>query len=87
MNCCGNQNHENDQQGPQKHQSSGKGQIQKWMMALCCILPIVLVAILFLANNASGAFGNSVALLLILLCPLSHLMMMRIMRKKNHGGN
>ena len=52
-----------------------------WMMVLCCLIPIVaLGAVLLLRVPVSGA----VSLGLILLCPLSHLLMMGI-GQRTHG--
>ena len=52
-----------------------------WMMVLCCLIPIVaLGAILLLRVPVSGAGW----LVLILLCPLSHLLMMGI-GQRTHG--
>ncbi len=74
MNCCGNKN---DDQGNSKQHSL--------MMKLCCIVPIVLVAILLLVNSVEGTSGTVLTYSLLLLCPLSHLVLMPlIMRNKKH---
>jgi heme/copper-type cytochrome/quinol oxidase subunit 4 len=85
MSCCGNHNHgsqQNEQQGHQHQHGGGKHNSHKWMMILCCVLPIVFVAILFLTNTATGSVGSALPLLLVLLCPLSHLILMPLMMKK-----
>lgn len=79
MNCCGNhQNHNHDQEGAQ----SKKHKIHNWMMILCCIVPIVLVAMLLFSGKASGFSGNGLLFLLVLICPLSHMLIMPLMMRK-----
>ncbi len=57
------------------------GKLAKFMMALCMIVPIVSMAIL--AFNPSFLGGNSFLIYgLFLLCPLSHLLMMKFMPKQ-----
>ncbi len=52
-----------------------------WLMLLCCLLPIVSMAALFIF----GASLNSWALVgLVLLCPLSHLLLMRLLHRHAH---
>lgn len=83
MNCCGNDNHGDQQYEHQAHQNSGgKHKSHKWMMIICCVLPIALVAILFLTNKATGSVGSVLPMLLLLLCPLSHLILMPLMMRK-----
>lgn len=90
MNCCGNHNHGNQQDEHQGHQhNNGTHSSHKWMMILCCVLPIALVAILFITRSATGSVGSVLPLFLVLLCPLSHLILMPLMmrKKKNqHTG-
>jgi hypothetical protein len=81
MNCCGNHNHGENHEG-HNHQGT-KHNSHKWMMMLCCVLPIVIVAGKFLTNVITGtASGNTWVLLLLLLCPLSHMILMPLMMKK-----
>lgn len=83
MSCCGNHNHGSGQKGQQEHQHGGGGtHSHKWMMIICCVLPMVLVGIWFLSNTAKGSAGSALPLLLVLLCPLSHLILMPLMMKK-----
>lgn len=83
MSCCGNHNH-----GNQGHESKGHNhknmKKHSWMMKLCCILPIVLISIMLAVNSANGTPGNILTFSLLLLCPLSHLVIMPLMmRRKN----
>ncbi len=52
-----------------------------WMI-LCCAVPLVGIAILPLLGVSLK--GGIVPLLLVLVCPLSHLLMMRGMREHDH---
>lgn len=52
-----------------------------WMI-LFCILPIALAAVFFLSKGISGSVSNYLPLLLVLICPLSHLILMPLMHKK-----
>ena len=91
MSCCGNHNHgshKKDQhsQHSQHSQHGGNHKSHKWMMIICCVLPIVLAAVFFLTKGIGGPTSNLLPLFLILLCPLSHLVMMPLMnrKKKDH---
>ncbi|MFR9707847.1 DUF2933 domain-containing protein [Paenibacillus sp. MB22_1] len=53
-------------------------------MILCCVLPIVLFAAMLLFNGITGSTGNIIPFLLLLICPLSHLVLMPMMSKKRH---
>ena len=52
-----------------------------WIMLICCLLPILGIALIFLFNIPVGTF---LWVALLLLCPLSHLWMMKTMRHE-HG--
>ncbi|AHV97474.1 DUF2933 domain-containing protein [Paenibacillus sabinae] len=55
------------------------------LMKLCCIVPIVLVAVLLIASTVKGSSGNLLTYGLLLLCPLSHLVLMPLMmRNRKH---
>lgn len=78
MSCCGNHNH--GSKG-----NSKKHNLNSLIMKLCCIAPIVLVAVLLVINSVKGISGNILSYSLLLLCPLSHLVLMPlIMRNKKH---
>ncbi|MBY3621379.1 hypothetical protein CA600_28570 [Paenibacillus sp. VTT E-133280] len=83
MSCCGNHNH-----GKQAHEDNGHdhGEIKKhgWFMKLCCILPIVLIGIMLVANSSKGASSNILTYSLLLICPLSHLILMPLMMRKRN---
>ncbi|MGN8772154.1 DUF2933 domain-containing protein [Paenibacillus barengoltzii] len=53
-------------------------------MLLCCVLPIVLFVVVLLINRANGSTDNIIPFLLLLICPLSHLLLMPMMGKKRH---
>ncbi|KJS48508.1 DUF2933 domain-containing protein [Desulfosporosinus sp. BICA1-9] len=53
------------------------------LMLLCCLVPIVLLAVLSSLNLQSSGVKNGLWVLLILACPLGHLVMMKFM-SHNH---
>lgn len=87
MSCCGNHNHGGQQNHSQDTHSTGKKKSHNWMMILCCVLPIALVGVLLLTKTTSGTLGNVLPLFLLMICPLSHLILMPLMmrKKKNHN--
>ncbi len=83
MSCCGDHKHGDQNQEGKGHNHSNMKK-HSWLMKVCCILPIVLIGIMLVANSASGISGNILTYSLLLLCPLSHLVLMPLlMRKKN----
>ncbi|MFC3747963.1 hypothetical protein [Paenibacillus sp. GCM10012306] len=86
MSCCGNQPEKNH--GPDHKESDPKASGRRnLLMKLCCILPMVAVVLMIAANAVKGGGGaNSILVYsLLLLCPLSHLVLMPLlMRKKKH---
>ncbi len=50
------------------------------IMVLCCLIPLAILGVLW----ARGIGGIYVTIGFLLLCPLSHIVMMLLMRK--HGG-
>jgi hypothetical protein len=55
-------------------------------MALCCLIPIFLMAVLFSFNIQGLVLKSVLGGLLILACPLGHILMMVFMGKDhNHG--
>lgn len=84
MSCCENhQNRQNDQ-NHDHHADKSKKNMHNWMMILCCVLPIVLAGILILGGFASGKLGTGLLFLLILLCPLSHMLIMPYMMQRSN---
>lgn len=80
MSCCGNHNQHDSHTNHYK-----KGPANHLMMMICCILPIVLFVILIIFNNVSGSTSNMLTYSVLLLCPLSHLVLMPLMmRNKKH---
>ncbi|MGP0584847.1 DUF2933 domain-containing protein [Paenibacillus timonensis] len=82
MSCCGNHNHDGNHHADGKH--SGQSKKHNWMMILCCVLPIVLFAAILLFNGLTSSTGNIFPFLLLLICPLSHFLLMPMMSKKRH---
>jgi hypothetical protein len=87
MGCCGNHNHGDHQQesnhnhGNSDGHNNGGGKLHKILMMLCCIIPIALVAVLFLIKPNIGGTQTVLPVVLLLLCPLSHLILMPLMNK------
>jgi|GEM_PF-2382036 len=78
MNCCDNGS--NHRANTHKHTH-----LHRWMM-ICCILPIVLIALFFVYSLVTGMSFNYLVFALVLLCPLSHLFLMPLMARKNKRG-
>ena len=72
--CTENQNEHGDKKGLMKH---------GFMMMLCCLIPIVLIAGLPIFGAKSGGALSS---LVLLLCPLMHIGMIFLMRKSGKSG-
>lgn len=53
-----------------------------WIMVACCV---GILAAVFLLPRAGVSLGGPLAFLLVLLCPLSHLIMMAFMGHGAHG--
>lgn len=84
MSCC-HGNHQKGQGQAQHDQHGGNHKSHNWMMIICCVLPIALAALYFITKGTSGSLGNGLPLLLILICPLSHLIMMPFMNRKRNN--
>lgn len=69
-----NQDNANPKPGPKKNKLHGV------LMLLCCLLPIAALAFFNYRGGLGGIVGKAVPYLIILLCPLSHLLMMAFMR-------
>jgi hypothetical protein len=84
MGCCGNQNHDHHQKELRPHEQQGsQHQSHKWFMILICVLPVVLAAVFLISKGTSGLKGNVLPLLLVFICPFSHLLMMPLMKQSN----
>lgn len=81
MSCCSNHNKGEHSQDMKNSHHVGKHTSHKWMMLLC-MLPVILVAVLLLTTSTTLSAGNSWLILLILLCPLSHFILMPLFMKK-----
>jgi hypothetical protein len=53
------------------------------IMVLCCVIPLALIGILW----AAGIRSSYLTLGLVLLCPLTHVVMMLFMRKESSDDN
>ncbi len=69
---------ENDTNNPNKNKGIFSKHKHALMMALCCLIPLVLLGILWIA----GVSQNILSFGIILLCPVMHLLMMKNMK---HG--
>ena len=72
-------NHDCNEGNKEKHKGIMK---HGFMMMLCCLIPIVLIAGLPLFGIKAGSSG-----LIFLLCPLMHIGMMFMMRKSGNSGS
>ena len=59
-------------QTAQKFFKSGRN--MRWIMIACCLIPL---AAIFILPAVGVNLGNSLWILMIIICPLSHLLMMR----------
>lgn len=87
MNCHGNHDHDNQNhtQENKNHTSHGAHKHNHHlMMALCLIIPVAVIAALYLTGGFSRS-GNLLILAAVLICPLMHLFMMPGMMKKGNG--
>lgn len=80
MSCCGG-HQGNDQQNHASHQGSKS---HNWMMAVCCVLPIALVVLMVSINAYRGEPNNYLLMGILLICPLSHMVLMPLMNKMNN---
>lgn len=57
---------------------------RRWLMLLCCLAPMAVAALLLLARPIGiGGDGSWLSLLVILACPLLHLILMPLMHRGN----
>ncbi len=52
-----------------------------WIMVLCCLIPLVAFGAIWLFKVP---LSSALTIALFLLCPLSHMVMMRLMGRKEH---
>ncbi len=60
---------------------------RKYLMALCVIAPITAMLILILNRSGVINIGSYLPAVMLLLCPLSHLLMMPLMHKAMDKGH
>lgn len=85
MSCCGNHNHGTEPDQLQDGQAARRIKHRPWLMIICCLLPIVLAALFFLIPSVTGSGSNMVPALILLICPLSHLVLMPLVMKKRNS--
>lgn len=56
------------------------------LMLLCCLVPIVLITVLPSLNLQNSSVKNVLSILLVLACPLGHLVMMKFMSHKHQDA-
>jgi hypothetical protein len=77
-----NRNYEEKNHNEDNKNSRKSGHMKHgWMMLLCCLLPIALIAALPLMGIRIGALSG----LAFLICPLMHIGMMVFMMKSKDG--
>ncbi len=55
---------------------------RRWLMLLCCLAPMAVAALLLLVKpTGTGGAGNWLSLLVILACPLLHLILMPLLHR------
>jgi len=59
---------------------------RSWLMVICCVIPLLLLVALF-ASGILGSWGFYA--LIILICPLAHLVLMRHMHhdERKHSAD
>ncbi len=63
-----------------------KSKFHSILMILCCTLPIAVLGVLYFARTQGTLTGNTLGVAAVLLCPLMHLLMIPLMRKKEGNG-
>ena len=66
------------------HQQRGMSSRHGLLMLICCLIPIIAIAAIRLLNIP---LNGVLYVVLLLLCPLSHVLMMSGMRKHQHGSS
>ena len=64
-----------------------KNKLHKILMILCCALPILLIGVLYLTKVQGTPWGSILSFGLILLCPLSHFIIMPFKHGKEKENN
>ncbi|MCX7746562.1 MAG: DUF2933 domain-containing protein [Clostridia bacterium] len=62
----------------------GKNKLHRLIMLLCCVIPMIMLGVLYLTKTQGGQLGSILSFALVLLCPLSHLLLMPLIMGKRH---
>lgn len=84
MLCCKKGNHNDPSNNSNEEQCNHNAKSHKFhmlIMLLCCALPILLIGLLPTLGIGGGNVGKLASYLMIILCPLSHIFMMKGMFK------
>lgn len=87
--CCSKPGEETDasEVGSPESESPPRRSKRRWLMLVCCLVPVGAAALLLLSRPA-GAGGSWLPLVLLLVCPLSHLLLMPLLHgSKKHSSH
>ena len=60
----------------------GKNKLHAIIMILCCAIPLVMLAVMYFTKTQALQSSSVWSLVIILICPLSHLLLMGLMMGK-----
>jgi len=63
-----------------RDESAKTGKRHLWLMVICCLMPVAALAAVWLFN---APVSGPVLIALVLLCPLSHLALMRLLMRES----